>query len=202
MHFFSIDEHTITCYGNRPKWFLFQYQYDFYLIFYCSCHEHIEHLDFKLNLIKSVAKIVGKKEKFDKYDQYNNIVEKSYNLKECIKHRKIDFLLSRNIIEVSSIYLDCTGKEFCFGINHTYSEFLANNVNYKMNYFNAINQIKQKEIFNEYQLYYLLDELSELRRHNDTKYEDLTDIQKINLTKLLSKNFIKTYTHDYKSNKL
>lgn len=200
MHFFSIDEHTITCYGNRPKWFLFQYQYDFYLIFYCSCHEHNEHLDFKLNLIKSVAKNVGKPEKFDKYNHSN--INKSINLKECIRERKIDYLLSRSMIEVCSIYSDMTGKEYCFGVKNKYSDFLANNIEYKQNITKAIKQIEEKKLFNDMELKIILDTLSELIRHNDTQYKDLSDIQKVNLTKLLSKNFIKTYTHDYKSHKL
>ncbi len=198
---FSIDEHNEDCGFAYPKYFLFQYNYDFYCIIYCSCHQGWEHhLDFKLNLIKSVAKKIGKPEKFDKYQRSN--IDKS-NLLSSIKNQNdVSYALSTIITEVSYIYDDLIGKEYCFGIHHCFSDFLKYNIQYRENLSKAYHTIEEKDIFSNDVKKYLESNLDNLTRHNRTDYADLSDIQKVNLTTLLSKNFIKNYKHDHKSYQL
>ena len=198
---FSIDEHKEDCGFAYPKYFLFQYNYDFYCIIYCSCHQGWEHhLDFKLNLIKSVAKKIGKPEKFDKYQRSN--INKSNLLSKIKNKNDVSYALSSTITEVSYIYEDASGKTYCFGINHSFYDFLKYNIEYIDNIRKAHNTIKEKDIFSENIKEYLNSNLNNLVRHNKTDYEDLSDIQKVKLTTLLSKNFIKTYKHDNKSYQL
>jgi hypothetical protein len=195
---FSIDEHNEDCNFVNPNYFLFQYNYDFYCIIYCSCHQGWQHhLDFKLQLIKSVAKNIGKPEKFDKYQRSN--IDKS-NLLSSIKNQNdISYVLSTKITEVSYIYDDRTGKEYCFGVHHCFSHFLKYNIQYSDNIRKSYNIIEEKDIFSDDVKKYLKSSLNNLIRHNRTDYEDLSDIQKVKLTTLLSKNFIKNYKHDHKS---
>ncbi|HEY9702245.1 MAG TPA: hypothetical protein V6C58_07350 [Allocoleopsis sp.] len=194
MTFFSLDEHTDRCHYPVARSFFFQYDYDFYCVFYCACYEGFQHLDWKLQLLKSVAKKVGKPEKFDKWGSSN--ITKSNSIARCIRDNKVAELLSSKVMEVCAVYTDNAGKEYCFGVEHDYKDFLSKNIYYEKNAQNAYKQCKEKgkELDIDFS-----EIIVNLQRYNNTEFKELSDIQKINLTKLLSKNFIKNYNNDYTS---
>jgi hypothetical protein len=187
MTFFSITDHFQCNYPSLRN-FTFQYKHDFYNISYCRCHEKHEHLEWKLSLIKLLGKKIGKPEKFDTYG-YSNI-NKSNVLAQKIRENKISEILETPAFEICSIYCDNAGKDYCFGVQSDYHEHMSTIVFYDDNIRKALKEIDNKEIFDKDEKEYIKSSIIELKRYNKDEYGDLSEIQKIKLTKLLSKQFI------------
>jgi hypothetical protein len=184
MNIYSITDHADDCYYYMKNTFCFQYAYDFHCVIYCQCMQKRQHhLDWKLDLIKTIAKKVGKAEKF------NRCINKGNDLKNAIKNNKVSALFDKDITEVNAIYLDNAMKSYCYGTEHSFTEYLSLSVNYRDNFHKATSKIKSLDIFDKDEYDVLFSQLCELHRHNVNDWEFLTDIQKTKLTKLLIKNY-------------
>lgn len=166
---------------------MFQYQFEFYMIVHCSCLQgYAHHLDWKESLLKQVSDL----KKCDRYD-----VKRGNPLKDLIKNRKIDFLLNKPMKEILYIYEDMTTKCYAFERKTPFNEYMANLVYYNDNYKAAKKRINDDEsgLFEDkWDKDCCISELNILYRENNDYFNELSDIQKISLTKLLTKDFLKT----------
>ena len=187
MMFFSLTEHCReNCWYPKPEHFVFQYCHRFFCVSYCPCMNGYDHLDWKMTLIKSVAKKCGLESSLER--PYGP--SKSNVLKELIKERNNSYLIEKPMTEVCYLYSNNAGKDYYLGDTRPFREHLSTLISYRENITSAMKAIKDKEnhIYNHESI---IQKISDLRYCNKDHYEELSDVQKIDLTKLLSKNFIK-----------
>ena len=122
-------------------------------------------------------------------------------MKDVINDRNTEYVLSSKIAEINYTYFDNAGKQYCFGAWHNFNDYLLFIMSYEEKRRLFYDSIKNSPLFNKIEKEFIINEFISLIRLNNDNWSELTDIQKINLTKLLSKNFLKNY-HDNKSQQL
>ncbi len=183
MNQYSLSDHTHTCWGSRVNKYIFQYDFNFYCINYCRCWEGYDHLDWKLLLLKSIGKKLGKTDW-----RLNQSISKSNPLKKALKERDSQIILQSGFFEIMGIYYDNAGKEYCFGNSMDYKEYVSKCIGYHERFHEALKWAKDDEIS--------FKQLSNLHYANKDHVESLSQNQMITLTDLLTKKFIK---NDYAS---
>jgi hypothetical protein len=206
MNFFALEDHTSNCSCVKPrpkeldewmpisprvykKFFVFQYKYDFYCIIYCYCWEGYSHLDFKMDMLNHVSLKKKYPKSWNKYD-YNRDISKSNPIRDVLKDRDIAHLFNAPMDEICYTYSSMT-ETYGMISKQTGKEFLINSINYQDNYWKALKEIKTKDILDNIDREFITDQIQDLYSLNKDHYSNLTDVQKVSLTKLLSSTFLK-----------
>lgn len=190
MRVYSLDTHSNLCKnGNHycsPANFIFQYDFDFHLLIYPSCHTRYNELDFNLEILNLLSKSRKKKDVYGK-------VTKSNPIKDVIRNRKIDALINNKYEEICYEYSDNAGKGYSMVKTVAWDEYLAHQITYMDNFRSACKDIDAAEFIDERRKEWLKEELSGLiRANNYSDFDCLSDIQKVTLTQILTKGFFKT----------
>lgn len=143
---------------------------------------NFDHVQTKLEMIQSLAE----------YNNHNpDIISKSNILKETIRENKIDALLNRDRI-TEICYLYKSPKEaYCFSNDVETKNWLVSLTSYEDNYFKAKEYLKTTSLFDADVALDLINQMTKIYIANGNDLEELNEVQKIKLTKLLTKNIVK-----------
>lgn len=132
-----------------------------------------------------------KKKRADRFDKYSNRVTKSNPLKDVLRDRDFSKLFNSPYPEVCYVY-SSVRTDYAMVNPHEFSDYLSKFIFYKDRFHESTRIVESMELLDKPEIEYVKSELSTLYRYNENHYEELTDIQKISLTKLLSKQFLKS----------
>lgn len=191
MKIVALQEHKEHCdgYCSGARYFVFQYRHEFYCIIYCGCY--YDGLDFKEAVLKGIS---VKENHLEKFDRYRCGVSRSNDLKNYLKEKNTSLMLGKRMQEVCYVYSNNANRLFAMAAESSYQDYLSTLVLYEDNFLSAMRQLEDLEFIDETEKKIIEDQIFELHRYNRNDYEDLSCIQKMNLTDLLTRHFIKQTT--------
>ncbi len=176
-----VDKDRDLIYGNHICYFLFQFNFEFYLIMYPQYMESYSHLDLKEDLLKQVSKI----------KESENVVKRGGRLKEIKKDIISGLVFNFSIDEVCHTYCDNAGLQYCFTNEHKYTDYIDFQFTYLNNYNKAVDDIDNDAILDFRYKKHLKDELKQLYFDNICDLVYTNDYEKLSLTQLILKFSIK-----------
>ena len=120
--------------------FLFQLNYEFYLIIYPHYLEGYSHLDMKEDFLKQILEI----KKPIKTDN----IERKYALKEIKKDILKGIVFNTIVYEICNIYKDNALKEYCYAAKHDYTKYIEFQCSYFDKYKEAERFIIEDKLLN------------------------------------------------------
>jgi len=181
MKHITLTDHSANCSHNRVNNFLFQVNFDFAVISYCSCNEYYSHLDFKGKLLKSISTLSKLKE-----------LERGFKLYDFVKNNSLSYLMNYKMKEVVYDYMDNANKQYGFVIEHSLEDFIAKNITYKENRIVAFKYIDKCILFNNQTKEYLKGCVCDLQRLNSIDIGEMSDISFMKFSDLLIKKLFIT----------
>ncbi len=172
--------------GCSINHFLFQYDFDFYIISYPSCLERYGHLNLKESFLKDVCDAENKKLKKVCRIYKGGITE---NVK---MNMNVETLMENKITEICYCYTNCADIDFCMCREYDFIDFVISANQYEENYKKAIQCISTDKVFIKFNMYkeHLLNNLSEIYNANGGSFCYFDNWSSITLSDLLTNKIL------------
>lgn len=172
---------------TQHRSFLFQLNYEFYLIMYPAYMERYSHLDMKEDFLKQILEM----KKPIKKENVQIGVQRSYQIKDIKKDILSGVVFNTEVKEALYTYEDNARKEYCFVAKHSYLDWIEMQFGYSDRRSKAEEIIDEDKMLDDDEKRYLKGVIKDLFLTNTSQLAYVSEYEQVTLAQLILTHSIK-----------